>query len=88
MASARSSTPNSTSSGSTPAGSALRCRPIRCQTDAERDAARATDVRTRTQEEVDAANAASEQIAKGCAALTGAEQGIDGADVPGQRRNP
>ena len=61
---------------------------IRCQTDAERDAARASVPRTRTQDEVDAANAASEQFAKGCAALTGAEQGIDGADVPGQRRNP
>jgi len=51
---------------------------VRCQTDAERDASRAFVVRTRTQADVDAANAAAEQIAKGCVALTGAEQGIDG----------
>ncbi len=52
---------------------------VRCQTDAERDASRALTSRTRTQEEIDAANAATEKIAQGCAALTGQEQGVDGA---------
>ena len=65
--------------GFDPRGVGASVPPMRCQTDAERDATRATTVRTRTQQEVDAANAAAEQIAKGCAALTGADQGIDGA---------
>lgn len=52
---------------------------IRCQTDEERDATRATTVRTRTQEDVDAANALAEQLAQGCATLTGADEGINGA---------
>ncbi len=51
---------------------------IRCQTDAERDAAREFTVRTRTQAEVDAANAENERIAQGCAALSGRDEGIDG----------
>ncbi|MET0967435.1 MAG: alpha/beta hydrolase [Nakamurella sp.] len=54
---------------------------IRCQTDAERDAARLQVVRTRDQADVDAANALAKSIADGCAKLTGAEQGIDGATV-------
>jgi len=65
--------------GFDPRGVGASVPAVRCQTDAERDATRATNIRTRTQEEVDAANGASEQIAKGCAALTGAEQGIDGS---------
>ncbi len=51
---------------------------IRCQTDAERDAAREFTARTRTQAEVDAANAQAERIAQGCAALSGTQEGIDG----------
>jgi pimeloyl-ACP methyl ester carboxylesterase len=51
---------------------------IRCQTDAERDATRATTPRTRTPEEIAAANAQSERFAQGCAALSGASAGIDG----------
>ncbi len=65
--------------GFDPRGVGASVPAVRCQTDAEREATRAINIRTRTQEEVDAANAASEQIAKGCAALTGADQGIDGA---------
>jgi len=53
---------------------------IRCQTDAERDAAREFVARTRTQAEVDQANAVSKQFALGCATLTGAEQGVNGAE--------
>ncbi|WP_395726879.1 alpha/beta hydrolase [Nakamurella sp.] len=52
---------------------------IRCQTDAERDATRATTQRTRTPEEIAAADAAAEQIALGCAAMSGSAQGLDGA---------
>src|SRR6478672_9733895 len=65
--------------GFDPRGVGASVPAVRCQTDAERDASRATNVRTRTQQDVDAANAASEQIAKGCTALTGADQGIDGS---------
>lgn len=67
--------------GFDPRGVGASVPAIRCQTDAERDAARALAPRTRTQAEVDAANAAAEQIAKGCATLTGAEQGLNGATV-------
>ncbi len=56
---------------------------IRCQTDAERDAARAVTLRTRTQAEVDAANAEAKKIAEGCVALSGRAQGIDGATLLG-----
>src|SRR6478672_9713082 len=65
--------------GFDPRGVGASVPAVRCQTDAEREAARAFNVRTRTQEDVDAANTVSEQIAKGCASLTGADQGIDGA---------
>jgi len=54
---------------------------IRCQTDAERDAARLQTLRTRDQADVDAANALAKSIAEGCAPLTGAPQGLDGATV-------
>jgi len=64
--------------GFDPRGVGASVPAVRCQTDAERDATRATNVRTRTQEEVDAANGDAEKIAKGCATLTGADQGIDG----------
>jgi pimeloyl-ACP methyl ester carboxylesterase len=64
--------------GFDPRGVGASVPAVRCQTDAEREAARAINIRTRSQEDVDAANAVSEQIAKGCASLTGADQGIDG----------
>jgi pimeloyl-ACP methyl ester carboxylesterase len=51
---------------------------IQCQTDAERDASRATTVRTRTPEEVAAADALAQQLAQGCAALSGPPDGVDG----------
>jgi pimeloyl-ACP methyl ester carboxylesterase len=54
---------------------------IRCQTDAERDAARLQRLRTRDQADVDAGNALAKSIADGCARLTGAAQGLDGATV-------
>ena len=65
--------------GFDPRGVGASVPEIRCQTDAERDASRAANFRTRTQEDVDAANAAAQAIAQGCATLSGAEQGIDGA---------
>ncbi len=52
---------------------------IRCQTDEQRDAARAKSTRTRNQAEVDAANADAKKVAEGCVALSGSQQGIDGA---------
>jgi pimeloyl-ACP methyl ester carboxylesterase len=54
---------------------------IRCQTDEERDAARLQTLRTRDQADLDAANALAKSIAEGCARLTGAAQGLDGATV-------
>lgn len=53
---------------------------IRCQTDAERDATRAAQVRTRTPAEVAAVEALTQQFAEGCAAMSGPPAGIDGAD--------
>lgn len=44
---------------------------IRCRTDAERDADRATTQRTRTPQEVAAANALAQQFVQGCEALSG-----------------
>src|ERR1700712_5536573 len=44
---------------------------VQCQTDAQQDAARATDIRSRDQAEVDAANALSKQIVAACVANTG-----------------
>lgn len=52
---------------------------IRCQTAAERDASRAISDRTRDQADVDEANARAQQFAEGCAAMSGAQGGIDGA---------
>ncbi len=51
---------------------------VQCQTDAQQDAARATDTRSRNQTEVDAANALTKQIVAECVANTGKAQGIDG----------
>ncbi len=51
---------------------------VTCQTDAERDAFRATDARSKTQADVDAANATSKRIVAQCEQRTGKEQGIDG----------
>ena len=51
---------------------------IQCQTDAEKDATRATDPRSRNQAEVDAANAITKTIVEECVANTGKAQGIDG----------
>ena len=67
--------------GFDPRGVASSRPEIRCQTDAERDASRATTLRTRTQAEVDAANEAAKKIAEGCVALSGAKQGIDGTTL-------
>lgn len=69
--------------GFDPRGVGASVPQIRCQTDEERDAARAANLRTRTDEEVAAANAAAEELAQGCAALSGADQGIDGATFLG-----
>lgn len=65
--------------GFDPRGVGASTPEIRCQTDAERDASRATTVRTRTPEEVAAADALAQQFAQGCAALSGPADGIDGA---------
>lgn len=43
---------------------------IRCRTDAERDADRATTLRSRTPEEIAAANAFAQEFAQGCASLS------------------
>ncbi len=51
---------------------------VRCQTDAEKDAARAKDTRTRNAADVAAANALLTQQAAACVANTGKDQGIDG----------
>ena len=51
---------------------------IACRTDAQRDAARAVDVRSRNQADVDAANAITKQTVADCVANTGKAQGIDG----------
>jgi pimeloyl-ACP methyl ester carboxylesterase len=64
--------------GFDPRGVGASVPQIRCQTDAERDATRATTVRTRTQQEIDAADALAQQLAQGCAALS-VGQGVDGA---------
>jgi pimeloyl-ACP methyl ester carboxylesterase len=69
--------------GFDPRGVGASVPEIRCQTAEERDAARAANLRTRTDEELLAANAAAERLAQGCAALSGAEQGIDGATLLG-----
>lgn len=53
---------------------------IRCQTDAERDASRAAEVRTRTPAEIAAVDALTQQFAQGCLAMSGPPDGIDGAD--------
>lgn len=65
--------------GFDPRGVGASVPQIRCQTDAERDASRATTVRTRTPEEVAAAGAIAQQFAQGCAVLSGPPDGIDGA---------
>ncbi len=65
--------------GFDPRGVGASTPEIRCQTDAERDATRATTVRTRTPDEVQAADALTQQFAQGCAALSGPADGIDGA---------
>ncbi len=51
---------------------------IQCQTDAQKDALRAIDVRSRNQAEVEAANSVSKQVVAGCLANTGKAQGING----------
>ena len=51
---------------------------IACRTDAQRDAARAVDVRSRNQADVAAANAITKQTVADCVANTGKAQGIDG----------
>ena len=65
--------------GFDPRGVGFSSPEIRCQTDAERDATRAITVRTRTPEEVAAADALAQQLAQGCAALSGPPEGVDGA---------
>ncbi len=50
---------------------------VHCQTDAQRDATRAINVRSRNQADVNAANAITKQIVAGCLANTGTAQGID-----------
>ncbi len=65
--------------GFDPRGVGFSTPSIQCQTDAERDATRATTIRTRTPEEVQAANALSQQLAEGCATLSGSADGIDGS---------
>lgn len=64
--------------GFDPRGVGYSVPSVQCQTNAERDAERARTSRTRTPEEVAAAEAVNEAYAKGCATLTGADQGIDG----------
>lgn len=65
--------------GFDPRGVGSSAPEIRCQTDGDRDADRATVLRTRTPEEGQAADAAAERIAQGCATLSGPPDGIDGA---------
>lgn len=65
--------------GFDPRGVGASTPAIRCQTDAERDAARAVTPRTRTQADVDDANARAKKLAARCVALSGPTQGIDGA---------
>ncbi|MGS0687299.1 alpha/beta hydrolase [Nakamurella sp. GG22] len=67
--------------GFDPRGVAYSTPEIRCQTDEQRDAARAKTPRTRTQAEVDAADANAKKLAEGCVALSGTEHGIDGAKL-------
>ena len=64
--------------GFDPRGVGASVPAVRCQTDAEREAARAFNVRTAPRRMWMPRTRVSEQIAKGCAALTGADQGIDG----------
>src|SRR6185312_1253749 len=56
---------------------------IRCQTDAERDADRATADRTRTPAEIAEGNARTEQLAKRCMELSSAD-GVAGATLLGK----
>jgi pimeloyl-ACP methyl ester carboxylesterase len=65
--------------GFDPRGVGFSSPEIRCQTDAQRDATRAITVRTRTPEEIAAADALAQQLAQGCAALSGPPEGVDGA---------
>lgn len=58
--------------GFDPRGVGASSPAIRCQTDAERDAERATVLRTRTPDEVAAINGATQQLAQGCLARSGA----------------
>lgn len=64
--------------GFDPRGVGFSSPEIRCQTDAQRDATRAVTVRTRTPEEIAAADALAQQLAQGCAALSGPPEGVDG----------
>ncbi len=64
--------------GFDPRGVGFSAPLIECQTDAERDATRATTVRTRTPDEIAAANGLAQQLAEGCAAMSGPPDGIDG----------
>ena len=64
--------------GFDPRGVGFSSPEIRCQTDAQRDAARAVTTRTRTPEEIAAADALAQQLAQGCAALSGPPEGVDG----------
>ena len=64
--------------GFDPRGVGFSSPEIRCQTDEQRDVTRATTVRTRTPEEVAAADALAQQLAQGCAALSGPPEGVDG----------
>jgi len=57
-------------------GSALPA--VQCQSDAEKDATRAVDVRSRSQADVDAANRTTKKIVAECVANTGKAQGVDG----------
>ena len=66
--------------GFDPRGVGASVPAVRCQTDAERDATRATrSSGPAPRRRWTPPTRAAEQIAKGCAALTGADQGIDGA---------
>jgi pimeloyl-ACP methyl ester carboxylesterase len=64
--------------GFDPRGVGFSAPLIECQTDAERDATRAATVRTRNPEEVQAANTLAQQLAQGCATMSGPPSGIDG----------
>lgn len=64
--------------GFDPRGTGASLPIVQCNTDAERDAARAANLRTSTQAGIDALNEQAKQTAERCVERTGKPQGIDG----------